>query len=609
MSGFLQIVTLLKKYKVQVAGNVFFNILATIFSLFSLAAVAPFLTILFGANSIVLPEVAPEIGTTSDELLNYLKYQSEAFIVHNGPTQALVYFCAAIIVIFLLKNITRYMTLFFMAPIRVGVIRDIREAMHAKILKLHIGFYSEERKGDIISKASSDVSEVEVSIISSLEMVFRDPILIVTYLASMFFMSWKLSLFVMILLPVSGYLISIIGKSLKDASDRGQSKLGEVLSVFEESLGGLRIIQAFNAEDSTHDKFKEKNNAFYSLMVRLFRRQYLGSPLTEVLSSITLALLIYFGGKLVLSENNEGFTGEFFITFLLIFSQIMAPAKSFSQAYFKIQKGLASVDRINDILLAEEKITTPANPVELPPLSKGLAFENVRFKYGSKEVLSGINLSIKKGEKVALVGPSGGGKSTLANLVPRFYDATSGKITIDGIDTRDVSLKALRAEFGVVSQESILFNDTVANNIRFSRPEATLEEVHEAARIANAYDFVAELEDGFDTNVGDGGNKLSGGQKQRISIARAVLKNPPILILDEATSALDTESERLVQDAINKLMENRTSLVIAHRLSTIQHADKIVVIEAGEIKESGSHEALIAQNGTYKKLYDMQSFQ
>lgn len=609
MKGLFQIVKLLRNYKPQVAGNVFFNVLSTLFSLFSLAAVAPFLTILFSADKIVLPQEPPVLSFSSSAALKYFSYQTEAFIVHNGPERALIYFCIAIVILFLLKNITRYMTLFFMAPIRVGVTRDIREAMHGKILKLHIGFYSEERKGDIISRGSSDVTEVETSIISSLEMVFRDPIMIITYLASMVFMSWKLSLFVLVLLPVSGYLISIIGKSLKGAARRGQSKLGEVLSVFEESLGGLRIIQAFNAEEETHERFKTKNNAFYSLMVKLYRRQYLGSPLTEVLSSITLAILIYYGGQLVLSANNEGFTGEFFITFLLIFSQIITPAKSFSQAYFKIQKGLGSVERINEILDAEEKIQTPANPKPLPAFTNELKFEGVHFHYGSKEVLKGIDLTIAKGEKVALVGPSGGGKSTLANLVPRFYDASSGKITIDGVDTRDVDLKALRNQFGVVSQESILFNDTIANNIRISRPEATIEEVHEAARIANAYDFISEFDEGFDTNVGDGGGKLSGGQKQRISIARAVLKNPPFLILDEATSALDTESERLVQDAINKLMENRTSLVIAHRLSTIQHADKIVVIEGGLITEAGSHEALIEKNGTYRKLYEMQSFQ
>jgi subfamily B ATP-binding cassette protein MsbA len=608
MKSFVQILKLLRNYKGYVAGNILFNILATIFSLFSLAAVAPFLSILFKAEDAVLPAEVPEFGFSTSAFLGYLDYQFTLFITTFGPERALVYFCIFIIVIFLLKNITRYLTLYYIAPIRIGVMRDLRESMHRKVLSLHLGYYSDERKGDILSRASNDVTEVENSIISSLEMVFRDPIMIITYLASMFFMSWKLTIFVMILLPVSGIFISMIGKSLKGASNRGQSKLGEVLSVFEESLGGLRIIQAFNAQEATHKRFTDHNNAFHRLMVKLYRKQYLGSPLTEILSAITLAILIYFGGLLVLSEQDSGFSGEFFITFIVIFSQIIAPAKSFSQAYFKIQKGIASVERINAVLDAEEKIREPENPVSISGFKNSLRFENISFGYGQSPVLSGLNLEIKKGQKVAIVGPSGGGKSTLANLVPRFYDVTDGRITIDGIDIRTISLRDLRAMFGVVSQESILFNDTVANNIRLSRPEATDQEVIEAAKIANAFDFIDGLENGFHTSLGDGGNRLSGGQKQRISIARAVLKDPQFLILDEATSALDTESERLVQDAINKLMQNRTSLVIAHRLSTIQHADLIVVVENGRITEHGGHEALIAQGGTYKRLHDLQSF-
>lgn len=609
MKGFIQIIKLLRNYKGYIAGNVIFNVLATIFSLFSLAAVAPFLTILFNSDNITLPDTAPQFGYTSEAFLTYINYQFSSFIVTYGAHKSLVYFCVAIIIIFLLKNVTRYMTLWYISPVRIGVIRDIREAMHAKVLRLHLGYYSNERKGDIISRATSDVSEIENSIISSLEMVFRDPILILTYLLTMVFMSWKLTLFVLVILPISGYLISVIGKSLKGASERGQSKLGEVLSVFEESLGGLRVIQAFNSQENIHKRFRETNDDFYTLMVKLYRKHYLGSPLTEILSSITLAILIYFGGQLVLSNDNAGFTGEYFITFLLIFSQLITPAKSFSQAYFKIQKGLASVERVNEVLDAQEKITDPENPVQKTGFESELKFENIHFRYGNNEVLSGINLTIKKGEKIALVGPSGGGKSTLANLVPRFYDVTGGSITIDGTDIREFSLRDLRNLFGVVTQESILFNDTIANNIRMSRPEATDEEVVQAAKIANAYTFITEFENGFDTNVGDSGNKLSGGQKQRISIARAVLKNPPFLILDEATSALDTESERLVQDAIEKLMQNRTSLVIAHRLSTIQHADKIVVLEGGNISEMGKHDELLQYDGTYKKLYDLQSFQ
>jgi subfamily B ATP-binding cassette protein MsbA len=501
------------------------------------------------------------------------------------------------------------MTLFFMAPIRIGVMRDVRESMHRKVLSLHLGYYSEERKGDIISRVTSDVNEIETSIISSMEMVFRDPILIIAYLSTMFFLSWKLTIFVFILLPISGVIISIIGRKLKGASRLGQSKLGEVLSVFEETLGGLRVIQAFNAQSATHKRFTRSNDDYFSLMVKLFRKQYLGSPLTEILSAITLAILIFYGGHLVLDAGENGFTGEFFITFIVIFSQLIAPAKSFSQAYFKIQKGLASVERVNEVLDAEEKIRDHENPQAVQEFEKEIRFENVHFRYGDKEVLNGINLRIEKGQTVALVGPSGGGKSTLANLVPRFYDVSEGSITIDGLDIRRIPLKSLRNFFGVVSQDSILFNDTIANNILLSKPDATEEELIQATKIANAYEFISKLENGFDTNVGDAGSKLSGGQKQRISIARAVLKNPPFLILDEATSALDTESERLVQDAINNLMKNRTALVIAHRLSTIRHANQIVVLEGGQIVEQGSHEELLDRKGTYYKLHEMQTFQ
>ncbi len=608
MKGFVQIVRLLRNYKPQVAGNIFFNVLATLFSLFSLAAVAPFLTILFSSNDITLASPTPEFGVSSDQFLAWANYKLGAFILEYGPAQALLYFCIFIVVVFILKNITRYMTTYYMAPIRIGVIRDVREAMHRKILALHPGYYTEERKGDIVARVTADVNEIETSIISSLEMVFRDPIMIIAYLATMVFMSWQLTLFVLVLLPISGVLISIIGRKLKGASRLGQSKLGEVLSVFDESLGGLRIIQAFNAEEATHKRFKETNDDYYQLMVRLFRRQYLGSPLSEVLSSITLAILIFYGGHLVLDAGRNGFTGEFFITFIVIFSQIITPAKSFSQSYFKIQKGLASVERVNEVLDAEEKIAEPEDPISIDGFRSELRFEGVSFRYGNTKVLSGIDLRVAKGQTVALVGPSGGGKTTLANLLPRFYDVNEGQITIDGVDIRRIPLHELRSLFGIVTQEPILFNDTVANNIRLSKPGATAHEVEEAARVANAYDFIVGLEKGFDTNVGDSGSKLSGGQRQRVSIARAVLRNPPFLILDEATSALDTESERLVQEAISELMKNRTSLVIAHRLSTIQNADLIVVLDGGKIVERGSHEDLLGKAGIYKKLHDLQKF-
>jgi subfamily B ATP-binding cassette protein MsbA len=545
---------------------------------------------------------------SSSAFLQWVNYQVGAFIVLHGTQQALVYFCGFIVVIFTLKNLARYFTLYFLAPIRTGVVRDLREAMHARILALHLGYFSNERRGDLISRTSADVNEVETSIISSLEIVFRDPLLIIAYLGTMFFMSWKLTLFVLVLLPGSGVFISIIGRKLKGASKKGQGKLGEVMSAFDESLSGLRIIQAFNAQDLVHGRFREINNAYQRLMVRLFRKQYLGSPLTEILSAITLAILVYYGGMLVLQEQEGGFTGEFFITFIVIFSQLIAPAKSFSEAYFKIQKGIASVERINEVVQAEVRIQSAPDALPVSTFGESLHFEGVGFAYGSNRVLSDIHLTIRKGSRVALVGPSGGGKSTLANLVPRFYDVTEGRITLDGTDLRRLNLKDLRNLFGIVSQESILFNDSVANNIRLSRPQATDDEVEQAARIANAWEFIAALPKGMHTHVGDGGNKLSGGQKQRISIARAVLKNPAFLILDEATSALDTESERLVQDALNRLMEGRTSLVIAHRLSTIQHADVIVVLEAGRITEMGTHDELLEKGGTYRKLYDLQSF-
>lgn len=608
MGGFSDIVKLLKPYKGYILLNVMFNVLTILLSLFSFASVAPFLQILFNSDEATKPVNPPELAFSSDAVLNWITYKVNVFIVDLGPGTTLLYFSGFIVVIFLLKNVMRYFALYNLAPVRMGVIRDLRQRVHEKILRLPLGYFSEERKGDIISRMTNDANEIEVSIISSLEMIFRDPITIIVYLGTMVFMSWKVTIFVLILLPVSGYLIGLIGKQLRGASHRGQSKLGEVLSLMEESLSGIRIIKAFNAEKQKNESFRERNETYFQVMTGLFRRQHLSSPLTETLSAIVMAVVIWYGGSVVLDTEQSGFTGAFFITFIVIFSQLIPPSKALSEAYYKSQKGMASVERINAILNADERIKEPDSPRELTGFEDSLEFKDVVFRYGEKDVLKGINLTIKKGQTVALVGPSGGGKSTLANLVPRFYDPVSGTISIDGIPLNECRTRDIRDLMGIVSQESILFNDSVENNIKLSNPNASDEEVERAAKIANAHDFITGLEQGYKTNVGDMGGKLSGGQKQRLSIARAVLKNPPILILDEATSALDTESEKLVQDALNKLMKNRTSLVIAHRLSTIQHADKIVVLEEGNIVEYGTHQELIELKGVYKRLCDLQSF-
>jgi len=603
-----EILALLNDFKPEVAKNIFYNILTTIFSVFSFASIVPFLKLLFNNEVIVIPEQAPELSFSSDKLLAWIDYWINYYIVTLGAQQALFYFCIFIVVIFTLSNLTRYLSTRSVATIRVGVVVKLRERIHAKILKLPLSFFSEERKGNIITKITSDVSEVEWSILGSIEMLFRDPLMIIIYFAMLITMNWQLTLFVVIILPISALLISLVAKNLKGQADKGQGKLGEVLSTVEESLSGLRIIKAFNAEKFTQDKFEKNNNEYFRLMVKLYKKQYLGSPISEVLGAAALAVIMWFGGSLILDKSSS-FDGAFFITYIVFFSQLIPPAKSFSGAFFRIKKGVASLDRINEILLAEEVIYEHPNAVSKPTFDSDICFENVGFSYDENTpILQNINLSIKKGQMIALVGQSGGGKSTLADLIPRFYDITSGSLSIDGIPLNQIKIKDLRGLMGVVSQESVLFNDSVFNNIALGIPNAKLEDVEAAAKIANAHDFISQLENGYQTNIGDGGNKLSGGQRQRLSIARAVLKNPPILILDEATSALDTESERLVQDALEKLMNSRTSIVIAHRLSTIQHADEIIVLKNGKIIERGNHQTLIDANGTYKKLSELQSF-
>ncbi|NPA68459.1 MAG: ABC transporter ATP-binding protein, partial [Chlorobi bacterium] len=491
--------------------------------------------------------------------------------------------------------------------VRNGVIKDMRNKIYKKILELPFAYFSEERKGDIMSKMTNDLKEIEWTVMTSVEMLIRNPLTIIVYLITLIIMSPQLTLFVLILIPLSGLVIGTVGRSLKRTSRKAQDQMGTLLSKIEETLSGLRIIKAFTAEDFVFKKFFEYNENYTRTMNRVYRKNYLASPMSEFLGVVMVTGIMYYGGSLVLS-NESTLSPEAFIGYIAVFSQIITPAKAFSTAIYNVQKGAASIDRINIILNAENKIKEKENPIEIKSFEKEIEFSEVSFAYENTYVLKNINLKIKKGQTVALVGQSGSGKSTLVDLIPRFYDVTEGKITIDGTDIRNFKIKDLRNLMGNVNQEPILFNDTIKNNIAFGTENIPEEEIIKAAKIANAHEFIMQTENGYDTNIGDGGTKLSGGQRQRISIARAVLKNPPIMILDEATSSLDTESEKAVQDALYKLMQNRTSVVIAHRLSTIKNADIICVLQNGKITERGTHDELIKANGNYKKLYDLQIF-
>jgi subfamily B ATP-binding cassette protein MsbA len=606
MKQFFEILGFAKNYRNNVIQNILFNFLTSLFSLFSFAAIAPFLAILFKTidQNVVKPET---FVLSSQGLLNQMNYFLSTYVAENGSEAALLLFCGVIIFMFLLKNATTYFATYHLAKVRSGVVRDIRKAIYNKVLQLPMSFFTTERKGNILSKSTNDIQEIEKSILGALEMVFRDPPKFFLYLITLFIMSWKLTLFVIILLPISGFLISRIAKSLKRKAKRGQSKLGDVLTLLEETLSGIRIIKAFNAESEIGGKFNKENDTHFRINTKIQRRQALASPLSEFMGAILISLILWFGGRMVLSPEPT-LTGEFFITFIVIFSQLISPAKSFSTAFFKIQKGAASLDRIKELLQEDLKVKEVENPKTLNDFRQTIEFKNVNFKYDQELVLKNVNLKINKGEMVALVGPSGGGKSTLADMLPRFYDPTDGEILIDGENLKNLKIEDIRNQMGIVTQESILFNDSVFNNITLGSDETREEPVIEAAKIANAHEFITQTKNGYNSKVGERGGKLSGGQRQRLSIARAVFKNPPILILDEATSALDTESEKQVQEALDNLMENRTTLVIAHRLSTIQHADKIVVIENGEIVQVGKHDELVTQEGVYKKLFDLQSF-
>ena len=552
-----------------------------------------------------LLENVPQEPLSFSNAADYGNHFLAEYIVEHGKSEMLFWICILLISMTLLKNLTKYLAMFFLASIRNGVVRDLRNSIYHKILHLPLSYFSEERKGDVMAKASNDVQEVEWSIMTSLEVTFREPVTIIGILCFLFYTSTELTLFIFVLLPISGLIIGQLGKSLKKTSSKGQQKMGELLSILEESLTGLRIIKAFNAESKSEERFNASNNAYAKLMTRMYRKRDLASPLSEFLGVLVVGTVLMYGGKLVL--NNE-MGASMFIGYLAMFSQIISPVKALSSASYHVQKGSASMDRIHEILDAEISISDPTTPKELSNFTNEINYQDIRFGYTEEDVIKNVSLTIKKGETVALVGPSGGGKSTLADLLPRFYDVKEGGIFIDGVNIKDTTLRKVRDLMGIVTQKSILFNDSVASNIAFGMEGATEEEIIQAAKIANAHEFIVNLEDGYNTNIGDGGTKLSGGQQQRLSIARAVLKNPPILILDEATSALDTESEKLVQKALENLMKSRTSIVIAHRLSTIQNADKICVIEKGRIVEQGKHEELIENNKVYKKLYDLQSF-
>lgn len=586
--------------------NILFNILSVIFSLFSFALFIPILNMLFKTSK--APETAPVLSFTNfNSVKDNFYFQIGKFIETHGHENALLLICLAIGILFFLKNLFRYLAMYFIAPIRNGVVKDLRNDMFTKILILPISYFSEQRKGDIMSRMSSDVLEVEWSIMSSLEAIFREPLTIIIYVATLFYLSPSLTFFAFVLLPVSGFLIARIGKSLKRTSEKGQHKLGSILSIIEESISGLRIIKGFNAIDIAENKFQNINQAYTRLMIRLYRKRDLAAPLSEFLGVFVVVVILWFGGKLVLSPGSR-LDAEFFILYIGIFTQLLPPAKGISSAIYNVQKGAASVERIQEVLNAPEVIEEKPDALPVTGFENNIIFQNVSFKYEKEAVLKNINITFEKGKTYALVGSSGGGKSTLVDLLPRFYDCTEGEIKIDGKPIKDLKIDGLRELMGIVSQETILFNGTVFENIALGIEDAKEIDVISAAKVANAHEFIETLVNGYYTNIGDRGIKLSGGQRQRLSIARAVLKNPPILIMDEATSALDTESERLVQDALEKLMKNRTSVVIAHRLSTIQFADEIIVLQKGEIIERGTHHTLLGLNGVYKKLCDLQSF-
>lgn len=601
MRKILKVFRYIKPFRIRVISAISFNILSAFFALFSIMFAIPFLEVLFGD--------APKITTVGQlefnrvSITEHFYYFLGQIIESRGSSTALVYVCILVVTMTLLKSLFTFFSNYHMAAIRHGVVYRIRHDLYDKITSLPLGFFSEERKGDLMSRMTNDVNEIEVSIIRSLQQLFRDPLQVLIYITALFISNYRLTLFILILLPVTGALLGYITRSLRRKSARAQRQLGVILSSIEETLSGLRIIKAFNAQGKMRERFDRENSDYTHTMVKMSRREYLASPTSEFLGTIFMVMIMYYGATLVFGNMLKS---SELIAYLGMFYLILTPAKSLTGAWTSVQRGVASIDRVETILRAESNINDSADARPVKDFVSGIQYKNLWFRYAESWVLKNINVTIKKGETVALVGQSGSGKSTFVDLLPRFYDPELGEILIDGTSVKNLKIYDLRGLMGNVNQESILFNDSVFNNIAFGVEHATIDQVIAAAKIANAHEFISNMPEGYHTNIGDRGSKLSGGQRQRISIARAVLKNPPILILDEATSALDTESEKLVQEALNNLMSSRTSIVIAHRLSTVKNADVIYVLHEGEIVESGTHEQLVSHNGVYNKLLTMQ---
>lgn len=601
MNRLSDLIAYLLPYKSNLAVNVVCNVLNAFLSLFTFLSVVPFLRILFQTG-----DSSPAEVTLSDSGLERIGATFDGFVADFGASTVLLWICVGIVIITVLKNAVGYAALFSLATIRTGVSRDLRNRMFRKVLRLPMNWFTESRKGDAISRMTNDLMEVEFSIIGTVEILFKSPIAILVSLATLFYMSWELTLFSIFFLPISGFLISRIAKSLKHAARRGKEELGSLISILEETLGGIAVIKAFHAEEQFDRRFSTSNERFFKLMRRLYKREYLSSPVSETVSLSVMAVLLWFGGRLVL-EGDGGLTGDWFIGYLVVFSQIIPPARAISDGWFRIQKGVASLERLEEILDAEELQNPGILPT--PELQQAIAFKDVHFGYGGIPVLQGVSFEIERGQTVALVGPSGSGKTTLMHLLARFHRPDEGAILWDGHDLEEFDLTGFRTRLGLVTQESRLFNTSVAENIQLGSThlQTNKDALERAAKASNSIEFIAGMEGGWEAGVGDGGNKLSGGQRQRLSIARALFKDPPVLLMDEATSSLDTESEHKVQQAIDRLMEGRTTLVIAHRLSTVRHADRIIVLDAGRVAETGTHDELMQNKGLYRKLVDMQN--